>query len=276
MHDTILVYRKSDDDTRPFNLRYRPRAESTIKRWEDKKIRARHDEFGQRIPSVSEAEKSKGVPLDDVWNIPIIAPVKKERLGYPTQKPEKFLAQIIDVSSNTSDVVADFFCGCGTTLAVAQMLGREWIGCDVSPTALKLVKQRLIKCGATDIEEIGVPKSMEDLKAMEHFEFQNYVIDFIQGLHSPKLAGDAGIDGYTTFKRNPVQVKQQEHVGRPEIQKFQSAIHAEKKDKGYFFAFSFTKPAYEEAARCKQQEGIEIEFWNVQDLMEADPPPTFL
>jgi len=107
-------------------------------------------------------------------------------------------------------------------------------------------------------------------------EFQNYVVSFIQGVHNPKLAAEGGIDGWTVFRRHPIQVKQQEHVGRPEIQKFQSAIHAEKKDKGYFFAFSFTKPAHEEAARCKLEENIEIELCQVQDLMTADPVPTFL
>ena len=217
-----------------------------------------------------------GRAIDDVWDIPIINTSAKERLGYPTQKPELLLKRIIEASSNKGEIVADFFCGCGTTLAVTQLLGRKWIGCDVSPTALKLVKQRLIKYGATDIEEVGVPKSVDDLKAMQHFEFQNYIIDFIQGIHNSKLVGDAGIDGYTTFNRYPVQVKQQEHVGRPEIQKFESAVQAEKKDKGYFFAFSFSKPAYEEAARCKLENHVDIELWQVQDLMEADPPPSFL
>ena len=276
MHDTILTYQKSDNPYRHFNVLYRSRAESTIRRWKDSKIRARHDETGQRIPSIAEAEKSKGVPLDDVWDISIIAPVKKERLGYPTQKPEALLKQIIETSSNPGDIVADLFCGCGTTLAVAQLLGRKWIGCDVSPTALKVVKQRLIKYGATNIEEIGVPKSLEDLKAMKPFEFQNYVISFIQGMQNPKLTGEGGIDGWTVFNRYPLQVKQQEHVGRPEIQKFQSVIRAEKKDKGYVFAFSFSKPAYEEVARCKQEENIEIELHEVQKLMTADPVPSFL
>jgi hypothetical protein len=121
-----------------------------------------------------------------------------------------------------------------------------------------------------------VPKSADDLKAMKHFEFQNYVISFIQGIHNPKLTGEGGIDGWTIFNRYPIQVKQQEHVGRPEIQKFQSAIRAEKKDKGYFFAFSFSKPAHEEVARCKQEEGIEIELWQVLDLMDLDPAPSIL
>jgi DNA modification methylase len=261
-HDNILWYAKGKKWT------FNPRKEKSymMHKYGFKKSNFQEDEHGQYSM----------VYLRDVWDIPSVGSATSERFGYPTQKPERLLTRIIDSASNPGDIVADFFCGCGTTLAVAQLLGRKWIGCDVSPTALKLVKQRLIKYGATDVTEVGVPKSLADLKAMKPFEFQNYIISFIQGVHNPKLVAEGGIDGWTVFKRHPLQVKQQEHVGRPEIQKFQSAIHAEKKDKGYFFAFSFTKPAYEEAARCKQEEGIEIEFWEIKDLMKADPPPTFL
>ena len=270
-HDTILFYTKGKSwKFNPDSIRV-PYSKDTLERLKYKARAFR----GGKIYDTYEAHPAGKHP-DDVLEMQPIMPSAKERLGYPTQKPERLLKHIIEASSDPGDIVADFFCGCGTTLAVAQLLGRKWIGCDVSPTALRVVKQRLIKYGATEIEEVDVPRSLDELKAMKPFEFQNYTISFIQGVHNPKLVGDAGIDGWTVFKRHPIQVKQQEHVGRPEIQKFQSAIHAQKKDKGYFFAFSFTKPAYEEAARCKQQEGIEIEFWNVQDLMEADPPPTFL
>jgi hypothetical protein len=216
------------------------------------------------------------LPMDYWTDIQFINRSEAQRQGYPTQKPESLLERIIKASSNKGDIIADFFCGCGTTLAVAQILDRRWIGCDVSPTALRVVKDRLLKYGATDIIEVGVPKTLDALKSMQHFEFQNYVVSFIQGINNPKLVGDTGIDGWTVFKRHPIQVKQSEHVGRPEIQKFESAIRAEKKDKGYVFAFSFSKPAYEEVARCKQEDKIEIELWPVLDLMDADPPPSIL
>lgn len=167
-------------------------------------------------------------------------------------------------------------CGVLCSLGFAQLLGRKWIGCDVSPTALKIVKQRLLKYGATSITEIGVPKSLEDLKTMKPFEFQNYVISFVQGINNPKLTGEGGIDGWTTFKRHPIQVKQQEHVGRPEIQKFESAVRAEKKEKSYFFALGFSRLAYEEVARCKLEDKIDIELHIVQNLVQQDPVPTFL
>jgi len=269
MHDTILFYAK-DTGKQKFNVLYTPYTPKSLARKQHYHTRIKGDDI--YVTSIS----PKGVRENDVWIIPIINSQARERLGYPTQKPEALLKRIIEASSDPGDIVADFFCGCGTTLAVAQLLGRKWIGCDVSPTALKLVKQRLIKYGATDITEVGVPKSLEDLKAMKPFEFQNYVISFIQGINNPKLTGEGGIDGWTTFKRYPIQVKQQEHVGRPEIQKFQSAVRAEKKDKGYFFALGFSKLAYEEVARCKLEEKVDIELHVVQDLVQQDPVPTFL
>lgn len=270
MHDNILFYAKNAGKHNFFPL-YTPYTPKSLARKQHYHTRIKDGDI--YITSVS----PKGVKENDVWSIPVINSQAKERLGYPTQKPEQLLKRIIEAGSAPSDTVADFFCGCGTTLAVAQKLGRRWIGCDVSPTALRLVKDRLInKCGASDIEEIGVPKSMEQLKAMAHFEFQNYVISFIQGINNPKLTGEGGIDGWTVFNRYPIQVKQSEHVGRPEIQKFESAVRAEKKAKGYFFAFSFSKPAHEEVARCKQEEGTEIELLQVQDLMTADPAPSIL
>ena len=280
-HDNILFYTKSNKYT--FNIK-----DVTIPRKRDKHMPIGINQDGREYEEKRDRRSGKvyrwyfdegRLPMDYWTDIQFMNRSEAQREGYPTQKPEALLNRIIMASSNRGDIVADLFCGCGTTLAVAQLLGRKWIGCDVSPTALRLVKERLVnKCGASssDIEEVGVPKSLDDLKAMQHFEFQNYVISFIQGINNPKLSGDAGIDGWTVFNRYPIQVKQSEHVGSPEIQKFESAVRAEKKDKSYFFAFSFSKPAYEEVARCKQEEGIAIELWPILELMKADPVPSIL
>jgi len=278
LHDTILFYGKTRNNK--YNVIYDKYGDKSGKRDSHYKLDEDGSWFRWQKRKGKEAYKvylsEKGVRLGDVWQIPLINASAKERLGYPTQKPELLLSRIIESSTDTNDIVADFFCGCGTTLAVAQLLGRQWIGCDVSTTALRVVKDRLLKYGATDIVEIGVPKSIEALREMQHFEFQNYVVSFIQGINNPKLVGDAGIDGWTVFNHYPIQVKQSEHVGRPEIQKFASAMRAEKKDRGYIFAFSFSKPAYEEVARCKQEDKIEIELWPVLDLMNVEPTPSIL
>ena len=85
------------------------------------------------------------INMRDVWNIPIINPMAKERTGYPTQKPLKLLERIIKTSSNEGDVVLDPFCGCATTCVAAEILNRQWIGIDVSHKAYDLVKIRIIE-----------------------------------------------------------------------------------------------------------------------------------
>jgi DNA modification methylase len=84
-----------------------------------------------------------GTPVDDVWHIPIVNPMAGERNGYPTQKPERLLERILLAASSPGDLVADPFCGSGSTLAVAQRLGRRWLGCDSSPAAIDLTRERL-------------------------------------------------------------------------------------------------------------------------------------
>ncbi len=86
-----------------------------------------------------------GTPIDDVWDIPMVNPLAKERLGYPTQKPEMLLERIILAASNPGDIVADFFCGSGTTLACASKLGRRWLGSDTGVLAIHTTRQRLLE-----------------------------------------------------------------------------------------------------------------------------------
>lgn len=85
-----------------------------------------------------------GTPVDDVWDIPMINPLAGERTGYPTQKPESLLERIIAASSNPGDLVADFFCGSGTTAAVAEKMGRKWIAADSSPLAVHTARKRML------------------------------------------------------------------------------------------------------------------------------------
>lgn len=85
----------------------------------------------------------EGPAMTDVWEVPFLSTVSLERTGYPTQKPEALIERIVRASSDPGDRVADFFCGSGTTLAVARRLGRRWLGCDVNPEAVALARSRL-------------------------------------------------------------------------------------------------------------------------------------
>ncbi len=250
-HDNIYFYTKSEKYT--FNL---------------KKERIYYDK-----PFFSPQQDKQGrwyadvLPID-VWEIPAVINVSKERLGYPTQKPEKLLEKIIEASSNKDDIVLDPFCGCGTTLAVAQRLGRKWIGIDVSNTACKLMKDRLNKLGTGKIEIIGAPISIENLKKLEPFEFQGWIVRNIHGTASDRKSTDMGIDGYDLW-HNPIQVKQSEKVGRNVVDNFETAIKRYGKDKGEIYAFSFTRGAYEEVARVKK-DGVDIKLITIEELLKED------
>jgi 5-methylcytosine-specific restriction endonuclease McrA len=97
--------------------------------------------------------QQEGVPANDVWQIPFVAPSAKERIGYPTQKPLDLYERIIRASSNPGDVVLDPFCGCATTPIAAEKLGRQWIGMDIWDGAYDVVQKRLEGIGLTsDVE----------------------------------------------------------------------------------------------------------------------------
>ena len=216
-------------------------------------------------------DESKGVPLQNLWtDISMLRgfSANEERLGFPTQKPEALLERIIEVSSNPMDIVLDPFCGCGTAIVVAQKLGRRWIGVDVSPTACNLMEKRLRKLNVSP-NVFGMPMFEEDLRKLPPFEFQNWVIKRLFGRVSTRRTSDMGIDGYT-FEGNPVQVKQSDDVGRNVIDNFETAIRRMKANKGVIVAFSFGKGAYEEIARAKLHESLEIELLKVSDLLKID------
>ncbi len=121
-----------------------------------------------------------GTPIGNVWDdIPPINSQAQERLGYPTQKPEALLERIIKASSNEGDVVLDPFCGCGTTVQVAQRLNRQWIGIDITHLAIGLIKKRLSDAFGDDIRRtcdvIGEPTDYAgaaELAEEDKYQFQ--------------------------------------------------------------------------------------------------------
>jgi DNA modification methylase len=154
MHDVLLFYTASPGNVHTFNtlFGYETLAPSTLKTFGTKKQRADFSS-GHRKPGV-EAMQTPGPALSDYWEIPnacaggpmsdtwevgVIAAIGKERTGYPTQKPEALLERVIRASSRETDVVLDPFCGCGTTIAVAERLGRRWIGIDATSLAIEVI-----------------------------------------------------------------------------------------------------------------------------------------
>jgi len=191
-----------------------------------------------------------------------------ERVGYPTQKPEGVLARIIRASTKEGDIVLDPFCGCGTTIATAEKLKRRWIGIDISPQAVEIMKLRLNKLGALP-KILGLPTSVDDLRLLGHFEFQYWIIQRVMGTPSPRPVSDMGIDGYSFLEQSPIQVKQREHVGRNDVDNFETAIERAGKDKGYLAAFSFTRGAYEECARARRAGRAEIVLVEAEAVVQV-------
>jgi len=208
----------------------------------------------------------KPITIDDVWDILVIGATSGERIGYPTQKPETLLRRIVEASSNKGDIILDPFCGCGTTISVAQQLGREWIGIDVSPTACRMMSDRLNKFGVVAKLE-DMPDNIEYLKSIEPFEFQYWVVRKITGTNSNKKSSDMGIDGYD-FLNKPIQVKQSNNIGRNIIDNFETAIKRAGYNEGTIYAFSFGKGAKEEVARVSLKEMVTIKLVTIAELLD--------
>jgi len=166
-------------------------------------------------------DEMPGVPLQDIWDdIPPIGARASERLGYPTQKPEALLERIIAASSNEGDTVLDPFCGCGTTVAVAQRLKRKWIGIDITFLAVDLIRQRLLDHYYRNTQSLnepaakaqfdreitmfGIPQDIEGARQLAQKttgdrvrkEFEKWAVFSIGGVYSEVKGSDAGVDGY--------------------------------------------------------------------------------
>lgn len=209
-HDNILFYTKSSENV--FNLQYVPLSPGTIKRWKGKKQQAVFSDSGRRLADNLD-EASKGSPMPDWWEVSIINPAAHERLGYPTQKPEDLLERIIYTSSGEGDVVLDAFCGCGTTIVVAERLKRRWIGVDITYQSISLVLRRLEHAFGSDVLDSislnGVPRDMESAIALANKkddrlrkEFEKWaVLTYTnnRAVINDKKGADQGIDGTAYF-----------------------------------------------------------------------------
>ncbi len=143
VHDVMLRYVKEPGHPPRFNQLYEPLSASTQKTWGDRKQRAVVSQQGRRLRSSTTEEPSRGVPLGDVWEMPIVAPVAKERTGYPTQKPEALMRRWIEACTDPGDLVLDPYMGSGTTLKVSADMGRFAIGIDAGEHAHSITRQRL-------------------------------------------------------------------------------------------------------------------------------------
>lgn len=230
---------------------------------------------------------AEGALLCNLWDdIERVGNTSKERIGYPTQKPEALLDRIIKCASNEGDIILDPFMGGGTTIAVAEKLNRQWIGIDQSVQAVKVTEIRLQKQMDLFTAPYVVQLHKYDYDALRHkdaFEFESWIITQFGGLPQNKKGGDKGIDG-KYLDGTPIQVKRSDNIGVNIIKNF--SVSAKQYDKilfernvlenkqvGYIIAFSFGKGAVEEAARLRNEENINIKLIRVDEIIPIAVKP---
>jgi DNA modification methylase len=244
-------------------------------------------------------DEMKGQPIDTIWDdiLPVQAQAD-ERIGYPTQKPLALLDRIIKASSDENDIVLDAFCGCGTAVVAAQKLDRQWIGIDVSPTACRVMAKRLRDvCGLPESQKLwqsgrgfivrDLPTTELQLRKLPHFEFENWAVIAVGGTPNKAQVGDMGIDGriypISAMPNKakeaelpfmdmwyPIQVKQTDKAGRPDVDKFEAVLMRENRTRGYFVAFGYSSDAIQEINSFFKRTGREIIPFTVQQLLDED------
>ena len=243
-------------------------------------------------------DRSKGVALQSVWDdLPPLNSQAKESLGYPTQKPLALLDRILATSSNENDVVLDAFCGCGTALVSAQRMNRQWIGIDISPTACRVMAKRLRNVAKLPEDDrlwnLGrgfvvrdLPQTEQQLRKMPPFEFENWAVIALGGIANKVQVGDMGLDGriypvsvIPTVKEGaldfmdawyPIQVKQKDKAGRPDIDSFEAAMIRSERMKGFFISFAYTSDALTEIQRFFKQTGRIIVPLTVREILDEE------
>ena len=196
-------------------------------------------------------DEMPGVPIQDIWtDINPIGAQAQERLGYPTQKPESLLERIVNSSSNEGDVVLDPFCGCGTTVTVAERLHRKWTGIDITHLAITLIRHRLSATHGSELspyQVVGDPKDLSSAQALaveDRYQFQWWALGLVDArpaYDQRKKGADSGIDGFINFlddmsgqaKRIVVQVKSG-HVKAGDIRDLKGVLEREKAAIGAF------------------------------------------
>lgn len=276
------------------SARYYPRKHDDILFYSGGKDKGRFFE-PPMIPATSNRMKGMDKKCPDYWDIPSINNMSHERLGYPTQKPIELLDRIVSASSRPNDIVLDAFCGCGTALVAAQNLGRQWIGIDISPTACRVMAKRLRDvCKMKESEPLwrahrtdafvvrDLPWTIDKLRAIPPFEFENWAVIALGGIPNTVQVGDMGIDGrifpvgtkpddqHSMFAGDwfPIQVKQSDKVGRPDVDQFEAVMEREDRQRGFFVSFGYTEGAEREAANFHKRTGRLIKLITVQDILD--------
>jgi len=290
------------------NLTYEWRGITKVWRWTREKMQVL-DQEGRLVYTSSGMPRYKryldempGSPVTSVWtDIPHINSMARERLGYPTQKPEALLERIIQASSNEGETVLDPFCGCGTAVVAAQSLGRRWIGIDITHLAITLIKHRLHdKFEGTGVqleyEVIGEPTDLESARMLaqeDPFQFELWALGLLNARPiEKKQRGDRGVDGRIYFhdeaevartKQIILQVKAG-HTGPSHVRDLRGVVEREEAEIGVLITMRKpTKAMIGEAASAgfyehpfTKKKYPRIQLLTIEELLDGktiDYPP---
>jgi site-specific DNA-methyltransferase (adenine-specific) len=243
-------------------------------------------QYSEDLPGIS--------PQDVITDIRPLHNLAAERLGYPTQKPEALLERIIKASSNEGDLVLDPFCGCGTTVQVAQRLNRRWIGIDITHLAIGLIKKRLSDAFGPEIKTtydvIGEPTDYEgaaELAAEDKYQFQWWALGQVGARPAEQKKGaDRGIDGRLYFHDDESGQSKQiifsvkaGGVTVPQVRDLVGVLTREKAEIGVFISFDEpTRPMLREAAEAglyKSTDGTtypKLQILTIQQILAGKLP----
>ncbi len=288
------------------NLTYEFLGVTRVWRWTKERMQKAYEEGlvvqpgPGKVPRLKRyLDEQRGKPIGDVWaDIPPINSQARERLGYPTQKPEALLERIIQLASQENSVVLDPFCGCGTAIAVAEKLNRHWIGIDITHLAITLIRHRLQSQFGPDIKEcykvIGEPVSLPDaasLASADPYQFHWWVLGLVGARPTEQKKGaDRGIDGRLYFhddlKGNTKQIIFSVKAGRvsvPHMRDLRGVIDREQAEIGVLLTMEPpTKPMRSEAASAgfyqspSGKRHSRMQILTVADLLDdkgVDYPP---
>lgn len=299
-HDVILFYTKSKNGIHTFNIKA-----ASIPRKPNSHMKVGIDEVGRQFQEKRDKKSGKvyryyldeGKIAEDYWtDIETLNREDRERLGYPTQKPRALMKRIIGVSTNEGDVVLDAYCGCGTTVAVAEEMNRKWIGIDITYQSVSLVLRELEngfgKQAVEAIQLTGIPRDIRSADALANKkddrtrkEFEKWAVltySNNRAIINQKKGADQGIDGTAFFLKSKgghgriiFQVKSGK-VGSKDIRDLFGTMNREKAELGIFITLKEPSSAMiKEAKKCglyrHEVMGKDypcIQIVTVQDILE--------
>ena len=270
-YDSILWYSK-DYKQNKFFKQFLPYRDDQIQRYKlkDKEGKRYYINRNRTNPQGYKIYMKEGVAISNVWSDIQNLTSIQERTGWPTQKPLKLLNRIIKMASKPGDLVADFFCGCGTAIVAAQRLNRKWLGMDASKTACEVMLKRIKEDQPLFSHGIvSKPMTASEFKELSPLDFEKQAVRAIGGVTNHAQIGDGGIDGRLAFDGTPIQVKKfNKPIGDDD--KFRGFYEPMKQHgRGIYITLNGYTPKAKERAEAWKREGLDIQLLTIKHILKG-------